>query len=226
MESTILFKSSRTEVQLHEIDGCKYAVKFISRENEKMMQYELNLLQAARQVSNQVVDVHPNLIYKGDFIGIATKYHAVSLFDYFRTTDGKLPPLRPIIQFAIKLADTLADLHDASIFHCDVKVNNIRVAGDDPVLIDFNSAMCSPKSSRFTGTKSYKPPEVVNGLPFDCAKCDVWALAVTIYFLRNRTFPPGDKIYGELHDVLKPALCPVKARCTMREFAAHLRKYV
>jgi serine/threonine-protein kinase Stk1 len=98
-----------------------------------------------------------------------------------------LPPQRVRV-FLLKLADTLARLHERGIVHGDLKPSNVMVAPDDsPTLLDFgagratadNDALGLPDLDAIAVTPAWASPAQTAGRPPDEAG-DVSSLALLI----------------------------------------------
>ncbi|KAK6526449.1 hypothetical protein TWF694_005035 [Orbilia ellipsospora] len=91
----------------------------------------------------------------------------------------------------LQMAKALSFIHDEGMFHDDVKPDNIIYdpAGQNAVLVDFGAALRVPKDASGmvefnpSGTPSYAPPEFLEQKK--SIKGDVWALGVTMLFVRG-----------------------------------------
>jgi serine/threonine protein kinase len=104
------------------------------------------------------------------------------------------------------ILSALAEVHDRSWVHRDVKLQNmlvrgILVNGETVVwvfLADFGCA--TPDNGRLTGifgTRGYIAPEVELGLPYSC-KADVWSAGVSIHELLTGVVPVYDLVAQQL----------------------------
>jgi serine/threonine-protein kinase len=89
------------------------------------------------------------------------------------------------VAIVTRLAETLADLHEAGIVHRDVKPQNVILRRPlDPVLMDFGVAQMAGLEDDLTGELSGTPasmaPEQISGGPLD-GRADVFALGVLLY---------------------------------------------
>ncbi len=94
-----------------------------------------------------------------------------------------------VIEWGSRLAEAVARLHEAGLFHRDVKPANILFLRGLPVLADYGSVGCAGSSIEFPGTEGYVPPDGL-GSP----ALDVFALGRTLYELwtgRNRFHFPS-----------------------------------
>jgi len=104
-----------------------------------------------------------------------------------------------------QVLDAVQYLHSKEIAHCDIKSDNIVLDSTltKAKLIDFAYAktLNHQYSGTIRGTRNYMAPEVINRLPYDYKKADVFSLGVTVYSLVTGYFPckelciQGDPIY-------------------------------
>ena len=81
------------------------------------------------------------------------------------------------------VAEALAALHLAGYVHRDVKRPNVRFDGQQATLIDYDIAKeckSGDKLQGAAGTRGWRAPEVVAGVPYDGPAADVWGLAVVL----------------------------------------------
>jgi serine/threonine protein kinase len=124
---------------------------------------------------------------------------------------AELPAIHRLLIYA-KMAEAIAEIHNRNVTHGDIKPENMLmsdISQDGRVyIIDFGGAnkhgFCP-----FTGTGIYIDNDyLVNCLKwnevtkktfsenYNSEKQDIFALAVTIYFLENSYYPNGDKVKG------------------------------
>ena len=129
-----------------------------------------------------------------------------------RLLDGQLHNV------AFELAQTLAILHAANIFHGDIKPDNILVTGDGRLQVADplgNGIGCTFLfSHNHGGTPGYWAPEVRNGAPISSAG-DVYSYGATLYqLLTGRRPQDGQRLdpraegYSHL-----PAICEIISVC-------------
>ncbi|KAL0248312.1 hypothetical protein GEMRC1_003548 [Eukaryota sp. GEM-RC1] len=90
----------------------------------------------------------------------------------------------PVIQsIARQLLTSLAFCHDLDIIHSDIKPENILIRSYTRRLIklvDFGSSCFTHDHlSSYVQSRSYRAPEVLLGLPYDC-KIDIWSAACVL----------------------------------------------
>jgi len=89
-------------------------------------------------------------------------------------------------------------LHDSRYCHLDLKLENIMYDRNTNKIkiLDFGFARRT-KTKRneikyhrtFCGSMHYLPPEIINNLPFDGTKADVWSLGIVLYGMLVDQFP-------------------------------------
>lgn len=87
-----------------------------------------------------------------------------------------------------KLAQTLQQIHDRGIVHCDLKFSNIMITEQDaiPYLVDWGSAEVIDSSKKHAkpiiGTIQFMPYEQLKGHPLD-QRADIYSLGVIVSIL-------------------------------------------
>lgn len=116
----------------------------------------------------------------GDHIDMYIPYYPKSLADF-------LPDLSDLAKNIIfnQLAKAVVYLHKNNIVHRDIKLDNVMMNGDLPVLIDFGLATVQGeyKLIDFVGTPYYSAPELLNHQPYDGRLSDLWSLGVLYYVM-------------------------------------------
>ncbi|MDQ3335310.1 MAG: serine/threonine protein kinase [Myxococcota bacterium] len=108
---------------------------------------------------------HPNVVAVHDFgevdgdVYFAMERVAGTPFDAWCWTASVAARLRALID----VAEGLAAIHAAELVHCDVKPDNIVVAGDKAVIVDLGLAMPSGGGAASGGTPGYIAPELEQG---------------------------------------------------------------
>mmetsp|Transcript_31517 Transcript_31517/g.104462 ORF Transcript_31517/g.104462 Transcript_31517/m.104462 type:complete len:388 (+) Transcript_31517:74-1237(+) len=102
------------------------------------------------------------------------------------------PERETLVQpLVLQIFDSVRELHDMSIVHGDISLENILLSGPLQIqLIDFGKS----SSNRFFGSAlrckpSYEAPEMHTGEEFDGFLSDVFAIGVTIYALLCNEYP-------------------------------------
>ena len=84
-----------------------------------------------------------------------------------------------------QLVEGVVALHEASIFHRDLKTSNVRVTAKGQIkIVDFGLATTSAESQdRFCGTVYYLCPQMALKQKYTPSCVDVWCLGVILYRL-------------------------------------------
>ncbi|MBE7036162.1 MAG: serine/threonine protein kinase [Ruminococcaceae bacterium] len=96
----------------------------------------------------------------------------------------------------ISLCDTLQTVHNAHIFHKDIKPENVIITpAGDVYLIDFNISIAKPNLN--DGTEFYRAPEMYQtGLSVARGQSDMFSLGVMMYEFYTGTKPVDGVQYG------------------------------
>lgn len=180
-----------------------FAVKVISMKNLKDSSRFAKELAVARRLK------HPHIIRLFESFQEGDKYHLVmefsdggDLFERVQKTRRKKDgcPIMGIgsmqvATYAWQMLTGIAYLHHYSFAHRDVKPANYLVdkSGSSLKLVDFGLARSYTREEKMTtrvGTPQYVAPEVVNNKIHSYgAKCDVWSIAVTLWYLSVGELP-------------------------------------
>ncbi|MBM4782718.1 MAG: protein kinase [Archangiaceae bacterium] len=128
-------------------------------------------------------------------------------------------PLHERVRWVVEASLALAAAHDRQIIHRDVKPANIMLTREQTIrIVDFGVARRREDDARMltgdaiVGTVNYLSPEQIQGEPFD-HRCDVWAMAVTLYQLLSAKFPfEGTSFSQYLMAVIEGAPQPLSQR--------------
>lgn len=89
-----------------------------------------------------------------------------------------------------KIVKTVWNCHNLGICHRDLKLENILLDNENnPILCDFgfSDSLEGEDGSGilfdYLGTNAYKPPEIINEIPYNGIKCDVFCLGVLLFSL-------------------------------------------
>ena len=181
----------------------KVAIKLIRREHLKDGGYRKRLIREAKSLCALR---HPNIVRVYDFHDSPKLTYLVLEF-VEGTTLRELRDtvmLRPkeVVQLMVKLADALAEVHEAKLLHRDIKPENILITNEGkPTFIDFGLTLRDENSedTRMTetgcivGTVGYLAPELLFGAEHT-NKCDIYQLGVVFYeLLTNKEFVDSEK---------------------------------
>jgi serine/threonine protein kinase len=116
------------------------------------------------------------------------------LLDYITCTKENLDE-RFVKVIFIKIVKALRYLHNLGLCHRDLKTDNIVLSGEEFTikLLDFgfSSKIIRTKDGRarhqtgVVGTKAYAAPEVLNGIPYDGEKADIFSLGGILFNIRT-----------------------------------------
>lgn len=164
-----------------------------------------------------------------------------NIYDYITTHELKESD---ILKLTFEIVDALNYLHEKGIAHLDIKPANVLLDKYGRAkLCDFGLARKDHGSScnQFSGTRCFMAPEVVQKLPYNSFKADVWSLGMTLYFLAFKCLPFTNKVqwaqfveYGqyktpkfvnsEFKEILRMCIQPnPEKRASMSEIRAMIR---
>jgi len=167
---------------------------------------------------------HPNVAVIYDVLEEQRDYLIVMEYVEGRTLRERLHgagspqpmALDEFFRLAIQAADGVAAAHEKGIVHCDIKPENIMLAGaggQQVKILDFGIARHiaagddptqTGMRAGIAGTPGYVPPEVILGEPAS-ARADIFALGVTFYEMLTGHHPfltgnPLGAVQRILHD--------------------------
>lgn len=169
---------------------------------------------------------HPNIVKIYDVVetnnhlNIIMEYlPGISLGAYLKNHPNKKVPEKNCRIIFKQLAKALAYMHQHSIAHRDIKLENIIL--DDnliPKLIDFGFSTCIEPHKKvrcfvievkiFCGTPSYMAPEVVQRKEYRGEAADIWALGVLLFVSLTGIFPFKGATDQELYKKINNADYP------------------
>lgn len=113
-------------------------------------------------------------------------------------------------KFARQIGSALDYLHQNSIVHRDLKIENILISESGNIkIIDFGlSNLFSPTSnlSTFCGSLYFAAPELLNAKVYTGPEVDVWSFGVVLYVLVCGKVPFDDQSMPALHAKIKRGL--------------------
>lgn len=91
-----------------------------------------------------------------------------------------------------QLINTIDFLHQKSVFHLDLKLENMMLGSNFELkLIDFELSAKGPHEKIIhRGSKNYRAPEILNERCQDAAAADVYSIAIIMFVLRTRGYFP------------------------------------
>ncbi|XP_055931963.1 testis-specific serine/threonine-protein kinase 3-like [Argiope bruennichi] len=96
-----------------------------------------------------------------------------------------------------QIVSAIKYLHYSDIAHRDIKCENVMLTNNAEVkLIDFGFCRrvgnYDELSCTFCGSTAYAAPEVLQGIPYDPFKYDIWSLGCVLYVMATGTMPFND----------------------------------
>ncbi|KAM8977360.1 testis-specific serine/threonine-protein kinase 3 [Pelodytes ibericus] len=96
-----------------------------------------------------------------------------------------------------QLVEAMSYLHRNGVAHRDLKCENALLHHGILKLTDFGFAKLLPASYRelthtFCGSTAYAAPEVLQGIPHDSFKGDIWSMGVVLYVMLSASLPFED----------------------------------
>ncbi|KAK8839441.1 hypothetical protein M9Y10_031794 [Tritrichomonas musculus] len=111
------------------------------------------------------------------------------------------------VYYAKQILEALSYCHSQKIAHRDIKPDNIFLDNYDHVkLADFGlSKYFEPNktSNEKCGSLMYSSPEMINQIPFDPFRADIWSLGITFFYMATGKFPFSAKTYDDLLRLVK-----------------------
>lgn len=207
-------------------DGATKSVQFSAPVADQVGRSMKAFIKESRRLQSLGIE-HPNVVRINEvFEANNTAYYVMeyiegsSLQDYVRkhgpmSADAAKALLQPLIE-------AVATLHRNSIAHYDIKPANIMLSEEAdgslrPVLIDFGLAKHYDDAGHATSSiaaagfsPGYAPLEQYAGISSFSPRCDVYALAATLYFCVTGHAPKAaqqlrsDEVRRDLESILTP----------------------
>jgi serine/threonine protein kinase len=211
--------------------GTKYAVKVVSRSclvtdgQLEFFERELRLLQFIH---------HPNIVHLQDVLYLTDTIALVMEFCENGDLCEQLWHHGPMNantarSHIYQILKALECFHEKGYAHRDLKPENILIDSRGRVKIcDLGLARAGGSDgmmSTICGTIPYTPPEIVQGLPYDGAKVDIWSLGILIFVMVCGKLPwESDDQTGMVREImdgvvsfpedLHPELITIVRACT------------
>ena len=110
--------------------------------------------------------------------------------------------------YFFQIISAVAYIHELHVAHRDIKLDNILItAGDTAKLSDFGLCKQANEASQMVttcGTLLYAAPEIINEVPYNGMKVDIWSSGVVLYAMVANHFPweteedlPPDRLMQE-----------------------------
>ena len=99
----------------------------------------------------------------------------------------------------------LLEIHNKQIAHRDIKAENILLSNNLLVKLgDFGfSSETTQNLKTFCGTLNYCSPEIVNRIPYDGIKSDMWSCGILLYTIVTGKFPWTVRNHAAIIDQVK-----------------------
>lgn len=169
----------------------------IPSDKEETFQRSIKFFLREAQILNSIC--HPNVVrFRDYFLENNTAYIVMNLISgqtlssFLKAQPNNCLPPAKVKEIISALIEPLETIHKASIYHLDIKPDNILITDDGQiVLIDFGASkqgVSSHNSQPYT--LSYAPPEVISGKKIG-AYSDIYEVGVTIYEMLTGLLPPN-----------------------------------
>ncbi|XP_075707323.1 testis-specific serine/threonine-protein kinase 6 [Rhinoderma darwinii] len=205
--------------------NCKVAIKVMDKRKfpaeytMKFLPRELDILRKVR---------HPNIITAFEFIEISNGLHftvmelcLTDLLQLLQNT-GRLPDEKASSLFK-QISKAIKYLHEHHVAHRDLKCENILITSDHNAKIaDFSFGIMFPNGlnlcTTYCGSAAYASPEVLQCIPYDPKKYDIWSLGVILYIMVIGKMPFEESNLSALpkiqqEGVMFPEAVEVDAKC-------------
>lgn len=169
------------------------AIKMISRKEitmQNIVPYIDNELRLCARFDDPNIVKVKDIVYEEETINIIMEFlvhgdlQNVINRGIFFTYDEQVKIVKRIIQ-------GLDYIHKRGIAHRDLKPENILFdEGFQPKLIDFGlSRERANVLKTFCGTTLYMAPEIINCIPYDGMKADIWSLGIIVHLIGAKSYP-------------------------------------
>lgn len=175
--STVYMGRSKTDPRL------KVVIKVINHSEYIALDF---VRKNCSQILPRIIEMGFNSVVGiGKFITEMCKYDLETAIKYNHSHDIK--------KFIKVLIQYISILHNFGWAHRDLKPKNILVCCNDVKLIDFENSTAEKLKKDLVGTADFVAPEVIksiiNRIPYDVYKADVWSLGVTFCYLYTKKLP-------------------------------------
>ncbi|BGP57154.1 serine/threonine-protein kinase gin4 [Rhodotorula sphaerocarpa] len=152
----------------------------------------------------KLVSAHPHFVRLFDVYENPWEYYIVMeytpLGELFNHVHQNIILPHATHRYFTQLMSAVAYLARFRIAHRDIKLENIMLFRDDEgdlsiKLIDLGMAAYQPEGELLMtccGSPHYAAPEIMEGVPYDGSKSDIWSCGVVLYALIARTLPFDD----------------------------------
>mmetsp|Transcript_20010 Transcript_20010/g.25308 ORF Transcript_20010/g.25308 Transcript_20010/m.25308 type:complete len:276 (-) Transcript_20010:57-884(-) len=171
-------------------------------EQKRLLENEVRILTRLSRkfpdsTKNPFIHFHNATITGDNELSIVTELASGEELDIYctRFVSGCPERIAKLVFYRILSATKI--LHEEGMCHLDLKLENIMYdrTKNQIKILDFGFSTNSKNSHGtkyhkiFRGSIHYVAPEIVNNIPYDGCKADVWALGVTLYIMLIGYFP-------------------------------------
>lgn len=122
-------------------------------------------------------------------------YSVIEFVQGSNLRDAQISAVLPVFESVCKAVDVLHTKFDPPIIHRDIKPDNVIVAGDSVVLIDFGAARSFDEAkdcdTHFYATRAYASPEQFGYAQTD-PRSDIYSLGMLLVFLETGQDPDSE----------------------------------
>ena len=183
----VLVKDPKTQ-QLY---ACKIVKRSFLLENKlfRMFEQEVRLMESFDHPN--IVKIH-DVVFSNDFIFLVMEYCSNGeLYSYIAS--NCFLNEREVIRLTRQILLALSYLHKKKIAHRDIKPENILLDDSrNAKIADFGICrQCKDDELMKTqcGSIFYVAPEILQNLPYDGLKADIWSLGVVVYSMTTGKLP-------------------------------------
>ena len=177
--------------------GARCCVKVIDKRTIEDAQDMRHLHNEVRLLSE--LD-HPNIVKYIDFYDDKTNFYIFqeflegrSLLEMINETNGLSEEI--CHQLFIQLVSVLSYMHERSVYHRDIKPDNLMFDGDGNMkLIDFGFSKeisINPERGTACGSPAFVAPEVIKREEYSYA-ADIWSVGIILYLMATGQLPFRD----------------------------------
>ncbi|KAK6533253.1 hypothetical protein TWF694_002207 [Orbilia ellipsospora] len=191
----------------HQMTGKFAAIKTIKKEHYRetttsIQEAGWNIQHAIeREIIIMKLLAHPNAtrLYEiwdnTDEIYLVIEYVSGGDLLQYMTKNETLPE-KEVANLFRQFMEGLSHLHRISVYHRDLKHENIMVDHRGNLKIgDFGMAALQPYGKQFVsacGSPNYAAPEVIRNLPYNGSDADIWSAGIILYGLLTHQLPFDD----------------------------------
>jgi 5'-AMP-activated protein kinase catalytic alpha subunit len=175
--------------------GQQYAAKVVKREfliidsNLEYFEREVRLLQFINHPN--IVQFH-EIVYQTDNIIVIMEFCEQGDLFLELAKSGALP-IRRVRSYTYQLLKALQCLHEKGFAHRDLKPENILVFSESIIKVaDLGLARAAPADGMMTticGSVHYMAPEILQELPYDGMKADMWSFGIIVFAMCLNQLP-------------------------------------